>query len=249
MNKSGIIFTALLLFLALSVGVTDSKAQVELVENGSFETGDFTGWSMLNLSGDGTWLVYTGTIVDVFPVLPPPDGNFAAVTSQDSPDSNILYQDITIVPGTIVTCTAIVYLENRGEGEGSNYIIGDGLTLNAPNQQMRVDIMDPDADPFDTGAGVLQNLFQTLPGDPNSIGYTTLNFDLTPFAGTTVRFRAAVVVTRNVLNGAVDAVSCIAEGGVANVPTLSEWGMIAAAGGLGMIGVFFAVKRKRVNIG
>jgi hypothetical protein len=30
-----------------------------------------------------------------------------------------------------------------------------------------------------------------------------------------------------------------------NVPTLSEWGMIAAAGGLALIGVFFAVRRKR----
>jgi hypothetical protein len=31
----------------------------------------------------------------------------------------------------------------------------------------------------------------------------------------------------------------------ANIPTLSEWGMIAAAAGLGMIGVFFAVRRRR----
>ena len=109
--------------------------------------------------------------------------------------------------------------------------------------------MDPDVDPFDTGAGVLLNLFQTQPGDPNSIGYTTLSFDLTPYAGTTVRIRAAVVVTESSLHGSIDAVSCITEAAAANIPTLSEWGMIAAAGGLGMIGVFFAVKRKRVNIG
>ena len=30
-----------------------------------------------------------------------------------------------------------------------------------------------------------------------------------------------------------------------SIPTLSEWGMIAAAAGLAMIGVFFAVRRKR----
>ena len=35
--------------------------------------------------------------------------------------------------------------------------------------------------------------------------------------------------------------------GPANVPTLSEWGMIAAAAGLAMIGVFFAVKRKKAQ--
>ena len=32
----------------------------------------------------------------------------------------------------------------------------------------------------------------------------------------------------------------------ANIPTLSQWGMIAAAAGLVMVGVFFAVRRKRV---
>ena len=35
--------------------------------------------------------------------------------------------------------------------------------------------------------------------------------------------------------------------GPANVPALSEWGMIAAAAGLGMIGVFFAVRRLRAS--
>lgn len=47
---------------------------------------------------------------------------------------------------------------------------------------------------------------------------------------------------------------CVTEGfslctftnrGPSNVPTLSEWGMIAAAAGLAMIGVFFAVRRRR----
>jgi hypothetical protein len=33
----------------------------------------------------------------------------------------------------------------------------------------------------------------------------------------------------------------------ANIPTLSEWGMIAATVGLGLVGVFFAIRRRRVN--
>lgn len=32
-----------------------------------------------------------------------------------------------------------------------------------------------------------------------------------------------------------------------NIPTLSEWGMIAAAAGLGLAGLFFAVRRKRLQ--
>ena len=34
---------------------------------------------------------------------------------------------------------------------------------------------------------------------------------------------------------------------IANIPTLSEWGMIAAAAGLAMIGVFFAIRKRRIN--
>jgi hypothetical protein len=33
-----------------------------------------------------------------------------------------------------------------------------------------------------------------------------------------------------------------------NIPTLSEWGMIAAGTGLMLVGVFFAVKRKRARV-
>jgi hypothetical protein len=32
-----------------------------------------------------------------------------------------------------------------------------------------------------------------------------------------------------------------------NIPTLSEWGMISAFVGLGLVGVFFAVRRKRIS--
>ena len=32
-----------------------------------------------------------------------------------------------------------------------------------------------------------------------------------------------------------------------NIPTLSEWGMIAAAAGLAMIGVFFVIRRKKAQ--
>ena len=32
---------------------------------------------------------------------------------------------------------------------------------------------------------------------------------------------------------------------VSNIPTLSEWGMIAAAAGLGLVGIYFIIRRKR----
>ena len=251
MSKFSYIAAGYVLLLALTILVPPSRAQDDIVTNGGFETGDFTGWTTQSLSGGGFWVVYTGTLTpNDFPVQPPPEGTFAAVTYQGDQSSNILYQDIEVPPGGETMCSVIVYLVN---GEGSMvdpfYVIGDGLTLNGQNQQMRVDLMDPNADPFDTGAGVLENLFQTLPGDPNNIGYTTLNFDLTPYAGQTVRFRAAVVVTTFELNGSIDELSCIAQGGSAatQIPTLSEWGMIAAAAGLGLVGLFFAVRKRRIT--
>ena len=39
----------------------------------------------------------------------------------------------------------------------------------------------------------------------------------------------------------------VRQSGTRNVPTLSEWGMISAAVGLGLIGVFFAVRRKKMQ--
>jgi hypothetical protein len=154
MSKSrviSVVFSLNSALMVLTIFGAESRAQAELVINGSFEEGDFTGWTKQSLGSAGDWFVYSGTSIEGFTILPPPDGTFAAVTEQDDPDSNILYQDIAIPEGAEVTCTAIVYLTNQ-TGEGT-YIIGDGLTLNCPNQQMGVDLMDPEADPLDTGAG------------------------------------------------------------------------------------------------
>jgi hypothetical protein len=236
-----IAFTALL--LTFSILSTHSRAQEELVENGSFETGDFTGWTDDSTSPFGIWFIYSAS--DFESVLPPPVGEYAALTAQEQESAMILYQDIAVPAGAQVSCSVIVYVENTALG---GYVIGDGLTTDEVNQQMRIDLMDPEADPYDTGAGVLENLFQTLPGDSNSIGYTTLDFDLTPYASETVRFRAAVVVTEGPLNGSIDDLSCVTQPVVASsIPTLSEWGMIAAAAGLGLVGFFFVARRRKAG--
>ena len=89
----------------------------------------------------------------------------------------------------------------------------------------------------------MSNLFQTNPGDPLSLGYTTLNFDLSAFAGSTVRFRAAEADNLGTFNFAIDDVRC---GGpvTESIPTLGEWGMIAMAGVLGLAGLIFASRKR-----
>jgi hypothetical protein len=225
-------------------GFLPSKAlaQVELIENGSFETGDFTGWTVIN-EGSGGWFVYSGinTPQNGFAILAPPDGDFAAVTDQSGGGSHLLLQEIIILPGSTVTCSAVIYYNNAPE----DFFIGPDLSyLTIPNQQARVDILSADADPFTVSDGVLLNVYQTQPGDPASLGYTTLDFDLTPFAGSTVVLRAAEVDNVLFFNFAIDGVTCISEGGTANIPTLGEWGMIAMAGILGLAGLMFARRRR-----
>ena len=175
-------------------------ASIGPILNGSFETGDFSGWKTV---GPDLY-VYSGTITPNtgFTVLAPPDGTYAAVTDGNGGTIGILYQNIAIPASGSLTLSATVYVENQA----ADYIIGPGLDTVEPNQQMRVDIMDPTYPVDDVGDGVLLNLFQTNPGDPLSIGYTAISADLTPYAGTTVRFRVAEVDNLGPLYGAVDNV-------------------------------------------
>ncbi|GJM15650.1 MAG: hypothetical protein DHS20C13_09770 [Thermodesulfobacteriota bacterium] len=243
-SKKALGFFILTLFIFSSFLLTAS-AQVELIENGDFETGDFTGWIVVNEpGGSGDWFVYTGTTspASASIVLAPPVGDFAAIADSGGPGSHLLYQDIDVPAGaTLVTCSAIVYYSNSS----ADFIIGPDLSFaGPPNQQARIDLMDPNAPDFDIGAGVLENLFQTMPGDPDVLGYTILNFDLTDFAGTTVRFRAAEVDNQFFFQFMVDDVTCEAIQ-PANVPTLSEWGLIAMASILGIVG-FIVMRRRQV---
>ena len=235
-------FTLLFLF-----GFLPGKAfaQGELIRNGSFETGDFHAWDTINeFDGSGDWFIYSGTSTPInsFTVLPPPDGVFAAITDQTGGGTHLLIQDIFIPQGATVTCSAVIYYENRAE----DFFTPDDLfSSNGPNQQARVDILSKNANLFTVSDGVLLNVFQTLPGDPLSRGYTTLNFDLSEFAGSSVRFRVAEVDNQFFFNFAIDEVSCIAEGGIpASIPTLGEWGLIAMAGALGLAGLVFARRRR-----
>lgn len=137
----------------------------------------------------------------------------------------MLFQNIDIPAQGTTECSVIVYYENRA----GVFINGPSLSFDGgfSNQQARIDIMDPNSPISDIGAGVLQNLFQTNPGDPFSLGYTTIDFDLTDCAGTTVRFRVAEVDNQDNFQFSIDDVTCAVA--AAQVPTLSEWGLIAMA--------------------
>jgi len=84
LKKAFSLFTlTLLLFTSFLILNQNAEAQPELFVNGSFETGDFTGWDVaLEPGSSGDWFIYSGNLSPLTnsTILPPPDGMFAATT-------------------------------------------------------------------------------------------------------------------------------------------------------------------------
>jgi hypothetical protein len=190
----------------------------------------------------GAWAVQTGTSspLSLATVPAPPSGTFQAMLDEqdlvpidpisgnfNDPASyqgtHVLYQDIFIpVTATSATLSLSLFYNSAAPftdpttNPSLNFLTtvpGTGLPL--ANQQIRIDIMNPDTGtPVDTsflttlpdapGApGVLRNLFQTDPstpletmsgGVPGSITLGgTPSFDLTLYHGRTIRIRIATV--------------------------------------------------------
>jgi hypothetical protein len=167
--------------------------------NGSFElnggvaTNEFTGWTEVDLpNSSGSWLVQTGETspLNGAQVEQPTDGGFAAMTDQFGPGTHILYQDV-LVPahGPVVLGFDLSYQNFAGD-----FVTPPTLSFEEfPNQQFRVDVMDPSAPLDDVGSGVLLRVFRTEVGDEPFTGYRTITASLQRFAGRVVRIRFAEV--------------------------------------------------------
>jgi hypothetical protein len=199
-------------FFPLLIGL-NSHAQ-ELVTNGNFETGNTSGWSVSTDCAEATGGVavieaYTGTKAPIIynTILAPPQGIYAAISDFNgtATASTALYQEIAVPSNQSVSCSLIYYYNSFGE-----LISRQGLECDENNNQTaRIDIMKPGSGAFDTGDGVLENLYQTEPADPMTPGYTTLNFDLTEYAGSTIGLSIATAPSfSGVLQFMVDDVTC-----------------------------------------
>ena len=188
---------------------SDAPQGTNIVLNGGFETNGGVGtnvfgdWIVESLFGGvGDWLVQTGVTspANGFPVDPPPEGVFAAMTDQNGPGTHILHQVLAVPPaGVILTCRVFV------NNQALTYFNAGTLNFNViPNQHTRIDIMNPAAPIDDVGAGVLLNVFITNPGAPALIPYMAVTANLAPFAGTSVRLRIAEVDNQFFMNVGVD---------------------------------------------
>lgn len=180
------------------------------IVNGDFEAGNFTGFTTVE-AGNGSWLVYSGPGPGN---IAPPQGTFAATTNQGGPGTHILYQDITLT-GSATLSFILYYRSNAALVTPSPNVLNH---TTVPNQQYRVDIIDP-AQPTDTLA-VLANVFTTNTNDPILLNPTNMSFNLAPFAGTTVRIRFAEVDNRGLFRAGVDNI-VVTPNTVASTTTLT----------------------------
>ena len=207
-NVSNVLQPFLLTVTTVATGfaiLQSAPAQAaSLVTNGSFEAG-LSGWTVVDeAGGSGSWYSQSGSISPTSgsSVAAPPSGTFAAMTDQSGPGSHILFQDIALPATSTDTLTFSYYVRNT-VGTFSNPNSMSYATT--PNQQFRVDVLDPTSSNFfgASTTGVLANIFQA---SSNTTGYQALNFDLTPFAGNTIRLAFRETDNQSIFNTGIDNV-------------------------------------------
>jgi Bacterial Ig-like domain len=207
----------LLAAMAVLVVGYAGTALAATVVNGGFETGDLSGWTVVNEEfGGGDWYVCSSDPAACPAAtpsnFPPPEGTYAAIGSSNGPGSHILYQDVTLEAGATHQLSFTTWYDNQN----IFFHTPDSLSyqIQEPNQQYRIDIMKPDA-PVDSVApeDILATVFRTEVGDPSSMAPTTMIVDLSQFAGSTVRLRFAEVDNQFYFVAGVDDVK------VTSVPT------------------------------
>ncbi len=196
------------------------------VANGSFETGTFASWNVADTCGTSSsgWFVNSGTVSPIsgMTIPAPPVGNFAAITDQNGPGTNILYQDLALEAGSTHTLSMTLYFNNRHTANvtPADFNLDCSDALGNPNQQYRVDIIRTSASLTSVNpSDILMTIFWTanLPTNQLSMPPTPFSVDLTAFGGQTVRLRFAEVDNQLFYQAGVDNVQ-LTSTPVLNVP-------------------------------
>lgn len=174
-----------------------------------FESGTLANWKV-DRNGAGGWFIYTSgktapdpsqSDPDVpFDVPNPPQGKFAAVTDMDGPGRRILYRDVTLDGRYRLRLT--VFYVNAGVFSVTEP--GDSL---GDDQQYRIDLLRPSAPIASLGRDhLLATIFRAKSDDPLRREPTDVTFDLSPWAGQTVRLRVASADNQGPLRTGVDSI-------------------------------------------
>jgi hypothetical protein len=148
---------------ALAASVVPAHAGVNLLTNGNFETGDFTGWTtnvQANSSG-GLFVVPNNggsSPLSGHPyALNPAGGNYFAITDQTGPGSYSLTQSFTLSTAATVTVSFDLFANDQA-GVIYNTPSNRDYTV-APNENAEVDILTGGADPFTDSTGIVATLY------------------------------------------------------------------------------------------
>ena len=155
------------LFSGIALGVVScialsapANAQTQLITNGDFETGDFTGWNALTQAGsNGSLTVQSGTTGpnSGLPNVGPAGGTYFALTDQGGPGAYSLSQAITVAAGA--TSVILSWDQFADDWDGSP-TTGPIDYTGAPVEFATADLLTGTADPFSTApADVLANFY------------------------------------------------------------------------------------------
>ncbi|MFC2123039.1 hypothetical protein ACFLRP_05080 [Bacteroidota bacterium] len=201
---------ALLLVLALLMALNPIAAFASSpLVNGSFETGDYTGWTLWEdgpyghyvdtgtwgiavngetiISGETTYDFYDGVIVPQYSVGLPityatTDGEFMAYQLQNGPEDHRMYQDVTL-SGSAKTLSWDMFYTS------------DWAFSNA--QYLAVNIRDLDDN-------ILGVLYKTEGDMPQSIPITNFIYDISEYAGSTIRIDVEMKVYNSYFDAGFD---------------------------------------------
>lgn len=214
-----------LLFIA-----TNSVCAVELLSNGNFETGDFTGWTTTGFGTTGTcpndnrdWNVASVESTGCSTVGLPIEGTFAAYNMFDAGDPST---PITYELWQSVVLPANITQANISWAESINTSIGPGVT-----RVFSVDILDS------TKTNILGTVLSTNYDSTNNgaTGWANIAQDIssiiTPLSGQTINLQFSVLISDDWTGPAglaLDDVSLdvTAVAVPTAVPSLSQFGLL-----------------------
>jgi D-alanyl-D-alanine carboxypeptidase len=186
-----------------------------------FESGSLKAWSVES-RGSGGWFVYHDgrTPPDasqsdpnaLFNMPNPPQGKYAAVTDMQGPGSRIMYRDLKL-EGRYLLQLSVFYVNGVDGLSGYSATFATPKTLSvdgAPNQQFRIDLLASTA-PIDSvaDADITATIFQTAAGDRTRMRPTPVSFDLSRWAGQTVRLRVAAVDNQGPMRAGIDDIRLV----------------------------------------
>jgi len=170
------------------------RIEGDLIVNGSFETGDFSGWTLENGMAS-SFVINDGTFdpSSTDGPLPPFAGGFSALSQQLGAGQAAIYQDVFIPDGAL---SAVLTWRDRIRNHAGQF---------SSSQQFRVELRDP------ADNSVLATLFTTSTSTPLLNEWTNRTVSLNSWRGQTVRLAFVEEDGLGHMNVHLDDVSLIAD--------------------------------------